>query len=68
MIHSFDEANKKIEKIKTLNQAELRDLVEFLIRKGVIVKVDKYGTSVQWEEATDSIVTLIKHLIVSVGD
>lgn len=59
------EANKQIENIKTLSEQDLTDLIEFLIRDGLVARQDKYGTSFEWSKATENIVMLIKHLIIN---
>ena len=67
MIHTFDEANEMMKgDIILLNENKLTELIEFLIRKGLVAKIDKNGASFEWSEATKNIVTLIKHLIIQV--
>lgn len=67
MIHTFDDANKIMkDDITFLDEKKLTELIEFLIRKGLVAKIDKNGASFEWAEATKNIVLLFKHLIIKV--
>lgn len=62
----MDEANERIKDIVSLSEDSLRELIEFLIKDGLVAKQDKYGSSFEWSKATENIHTLIKHLIIKV--
>ena len=64
MIFTMDEANNKIEDIKYLSEKDLRELVEFLIKDGLVAKQNAHGASFEWSKATENIFMLIKHLII----
>lgn len=67
MINTFDEANTIMgDDIVSLDEKQLNELIEFLIRKGLVAKMDKSGASFEWSEATKNILLLFKHLIVQI--
>lgn len=63
-IWTYDKANILIENADALTLAELESLIEFIIGKGIEVKINNNNISVEWSKATKEIMLLVKHLII----